>query len=47
MLPYPPPRGHARPGRLRFGGRTDLRPLVDLTIDEQEEVLQRGAGFGG
>jgi hypothetical protein len=27
--------------------RTDLRPLADLTIDEQEEVLQRGAGFGG
>jgi hypothetical protein len=26
---------------------TDLRALADLTIDEQEEVLQRGAGFGG
>jgi hypothetical protein len=26
---------------------TDLRPLVDLTIAEQEEVLQRGEQFGG
>lgn len=26
---------------------TDLRPLADLTIAEQEEVLQRGEQFGG
>lgn len=27
--------------------KTDLRALADLTISEQEEVLQRGAQFGG
>lgn len=26
---------------------TDLRALADLTMAEQEEVLQRGAQFGG
>ncbi len=26
---------------------TDLRPLTDLTMTEQEEVLQRGEQFGG
>mgnify|MGYP004127425741 CR=1 FL=1 len=26
---------------------TDLRPLADMTMAEQEEVLQRGEHFGG
>ncbi|MEX2445677.1 MAG: hypothetical protein WD492_18905 [Alkalispirochaeta sp.] len=26
---------------------TDLRPLADLTLAEQEEVLERGEQFGG